>query len=261
MPTSSEIKDPKRTRFASEEELSLFVDWVLADIAERPSRGKNPADPIRGVYIEYGPDPHPNKRGKSGIRKGPAHMRGSDIVARRYVAVVALQEPGRSLKEACAEVAIRLHGAAASLEKDQSIKTGFEKCRNKPFRDSWFPNWVTMFNDWLNWEIKENLFDKGIPFEDLEDSMRGHAEKMLGDHWKAMRFSKRWQKLALRAVKLLAPRIEKERSQWADAATVKDQSFSEKTGDGRPSSTLGTATESGTGSQSMGPPARKSQTN
>ena len=204
------MRTPPIQRFSGDEELLLFVDWVLADIAKRPSRSKNPTRPIDGVWIGYGPDSNPKGRGKAGIRKGPAHMRGSDIVARRYVTILALRQSGRSLKDACFMVAERLSGATTPQQKVvESIKTGFTKCRN-PFRHAWLGYWIAMFDDWLNWEIKDNLFDHGVPLHDLCEVMVYHSEKVWGDRRRAVRFLKPYKELVLRAVVLLGRRIEKE---------------------------------------------------
>jgi hypothetical protein len=94
--------------FASREELWLFTDWMLLDVATRVPSGKNPTVPIRGVWIEYD-DPNPKGRGKVGIRKGPGSMRESDLPMRRYVVIRVLRDHGLSLNEACAEVAVRLN--------------------------------------------------------------------------------------------------------------------------------------------------------
>jgi hypothetical protein len=72
---------------------------------------------------------------------------------------------------------------------------------------------VQGFNNWLNWEIRENLFENGVPFSELAATMRLHSAKRLGDRRKAVRFFERWKELALRAVVFLGARVEKERSQ------------------------------------------------
>ena len=203
------MRTPPIHRFGGDEELLLFVDWVLADVAKRPSRSKNPTRPIDGVWIGYGPDANPKGRGKAGTRKGPAYMRGSDIVARRYVTILALRQSRRSLKDACYIVAKRLsRGTKPQQKAVDSIKTGFIKCRN-PFRHTWLSYWITMFEDWLNWEIKENLFDHGVPLHDLCKVMVFHLEKSWGDRRRAILFLKPYKELVLRAVILLGRRIEK----------------------------------------------------
>ena len=203
------MRTPPIQGFSSEEELLLFVDWVLADVAKRPSHGKNPTRPIDGVWISYGPDSNPKGRGKAGIRNGPAHMRGSDIVARRYVTILALRQSGRSLKDACYMVAERLNGGTKPLQKTvDSIKTGFMKCGN-PFRHTWFGYWIGAFERWLNWEIKETLFERGVPFDDLCEGMASHLEKSWGDGRRAILFLKSYKELVARAVILLGRRIEK----------------------------------------------------
>jgi hypothetical protein len=55
--------------FATDEELWLFVDWLLSDVAERAPSGKNPSLAIKSFAINY-PQRDPRKRGKSGIRVG-----------------------------------------------------------------------------------------------------------------------------------------------------------------------------------------------
>jgi len=192
-------------------------------------------------------------------------MRGSDLPARRYVAILALRESGASFKEACGEVANRLQ------TKDKSVSKGFAKFRNRCNRlqdGQLLSLWTTMFNDWLDY-TKRNFFDVGIRLGDvadrirelsnyskkqsgvkarlyihhfgeqepavlLTDKMLEHAQRALGDLQKAIQFCERWVELSVRAVIQIGPKIEKERSQWADAAMVKDQSFSETMGDGCP---------------------------
>jgi hypothetical protein len=215
-------------------------------------------------------------------------MRGCDLAARRYVVILALRQAGWNLKEACNHVAKRLYGDRWSSMAD-SIKSGFEK-HHPPFPVAF---WISMFHGWLNC-TKENLFDNGVRLVDLAnrirklahysqscvrtrlyihhfgeeepavllaDKMLEHAQRELGDFRKAIQFCERWVELSARAVMLLGPRIEKERSQWADAAMVKDQSFSEQTVVGLPSSIMVTATVNGSANRSTAPRARKSQTN
>jgi hypothetical protein len=197
-------------RFSDEEELQLFVDWVLADVAKRQSRGKNPTCLIDGIWVAYGPDHNPGGRGKAGLRKGRGQQRGSDIVARRYVTILALQRSGRSLKDAFFIVAQRLNGGSILQQQSvESIKTGFLKCRS-PFRHGWLDTWATLFNDWLNWEIKENLFDHGVPLHILLKVMVFHLERAWGDRRRAVLFMWPYKELVLRAVVLLGRRIEKE---------------------------------------------------
>jgi hypothetical protein len=234
------LKYPKRTprsqMFKTDEERLLFVDWILADVASRPVHGKNPTAPMRGVWIDYD-IPHPSGRGKAGIRKGPAYMRLSDVVSRRYVAILALREAGRSLKEACGEVATRLHGATSPLRKDGSIKTGFLKWRS-PLKAFWVDAWRVAFDDWL-YVVKRNHFDNRVRLIDLANRVQEHAEnrrrprvktgvyilgerqdsavfladkmlkdaeRALGDYDKAIEFCERWVGLSARAVMLLARR-------------------------------------------------------
>ena len=184
------------------------MDWLLAGVAARPSRrGKHPAGPMRGFDLEYA-DPPPNGR-----KLGIAYMRRNDLAARRYAAILVLLESGRPLIEACCEVANRLDKTTATEGRVKSISTGFAKCCNRPSldRDSWLPFFVTGFNNWLNWEIKEGLFDNGICLEDFEDVLEQHAEWTFGNHENAVRFVRQHMKLVARAIMFLAPRIERER--------------------------------------------------
>lgn len=140
-------------------------------------------------------------------------MRRNDLAARRYAAILVLLESGVSLKEACYDVANRLDQTTVTESRVKSIGTAFAKCRNRPSldRDSWLPFFVAGFNDWLNWEIKESLFDNGVRLEDLEDDLERHAEWTFGNHEKAVRFVRQHIKLVVRAMTFLAPRIERER--------------------------------------------------
>ena len=182
--------------------LLLFVDWVLSNAASRASSGKNPTSPLRAVWIEYGPDAQPSRRGKAGMRKGPARMRGSDLAARRYVAILALRQAGWSLKEASNHVAKRTCKDRQWFSVAESIKTGYEKYR------PWSPVewWITAFYDWLNCEIKENLFDRGISLCDLFKVMRIRLEAMWGDTPRTTAFLERYKEVAARAVIYLGRR-------------------------------------------------------
>jgi len=136
---------------------------------KRPSRGKNPRDCIRGVYIEYGPDPQPNKRGKGWNSDGSGLTCAAlNLPARRYVAILALRESGASFKEACGEVANRLQ------TKDKSVSKGFAKFSDRCNRlqdGQLLSLWTTMFNDWLDY-TKRNFFDVGIRLGDVADRIR-----------------------------------------------------------------------------------------
>jgi hypothetical protein len=194
--------------FATEAELALFIDWIFLEVATRPRAGRNPTESIRGIYIEY-EDPTPTKRGKGGLRKSPGSMRRSDIAMRRYVAIEALMKHGRSLKTACADVAICLEKANLSEmrststgdSKIKAIRTAYLKCRH-PLRHSWLSLWTPVFKNWLDWEIKENLMDSSIPIEILAEVVKMHASKILGDAEKGAAFTAKWRVLAGRAIAL-----------------------------------------------------------
>ena len=188
--------------FASDEELELFTDWILADIAERAPSGKNPTTPMRSVWMEYD-DPNPKGRGKAGIRKGHRFMRGSDLPTRRYIAIRVLLDHGRSLKEACAEVALRLH---RTTEKQlNSIASSFQKYSN-PNREGIAGMFVQSFENWLEWMIQTNLIDSAIPFEVMTVVMRWHAEKILQDRKRAELFVEKWRRIVLRALAVVKSR-------------------------------------------------------
>ena len=205
------MRTPSNHWFSSEEELQLFIDWVLSHAAKRNSRGKNPNEPIRGIWTEYSAPRDPKGRGKARtVSHGPAYMKRNDWTVRRYAAILALEQSGRSHKEACFDVGLRIYGQYVSPGKVSSIATGFAKFRKSrnPWREGWVNALVTGFHDWLNWEIKENLFDRGIRLHQLLLVMRRHAEWTWHDRRSALLFLKQYKILVLRAVVLLGERLE-----------------------------------------------------
>jgi hypothetical protein len=188
--------------FASTEELWLFTDWMLLDVAERVASGKNPTIPIRAVWIEYD-DPNPKGRGKAGIRKGPGYMRGSDLPMRRYVVIRVMLDHGLSLKEACVAVAVRLNRTTEA--ELSSIASGFQKYRH-PSREWLVSASLQRFEDWLQWEIRSNLLDSAIPIDTMSELMRIHAGNLLHDEKRSKLFAEKWCSLARRAIAVLRSR-------------------------------------------------------
>jgi hypothetical protein len=241
-----------------EDLLRLFIDWLFLGASNRRSSSKNPSTPMRGFWLDYD-QPDPRRRGKGGIRKGPAYIHQGDLVVRRYAAIFVLRESGRTLKAACSEVAERVYGRAATLQKCKSISTSFLQCRN-PFRNFWVDAFVNGFGEWLDLEIKANLFENGWRFSDLKSVVELRAKRVYDDTKERMKFVSRWEELAARAVLLLAPKIEKGGFSCSDAGTEKDRFSNAKTDGGLQLSITGTATGNGTASPFTAPRARKSQT-
>ena len=132
-------------------------------------------------------------------------MRRSDLAARRHVAILALRQANWTLKEACNHVAKRVCGDRSWAALANSIKTGFEKY-SPSYPVAW---WITGFYDWLNVEIKENLFDHGNSISDLFTVMEFHAERVFADRQKAAAFVERYKQLVARAVILIGRRIDR----------------------------------------------------
>jgi len=182
------------------DELSLFVDWMLSDVAERAPSGKNPNTALSSFAIHY-QKPDPSKRGKSGVRGGAwARMRGSDLAMRRYVVIRVLRKHGRSLKEACWQVFMRLH---KKTDKDlESIRVGFEKYRH-PLCNWWTDNSINGFKDWIATEVQGNLIERGVSLETYASVVQVCAQSVFHDESRAKEFAERRKELARRAIVLL----------------------------------------------------------
>jgi len=200
--------------FGDDEEMFLFLEYLFCGTAERPERGKNPTAPIRGPWIRY-PIPVPSERGKAGTRKGPASIHGSDLVERRYTAIVALRHSGKTLEEACTDVAILLHGRNVSPRKIESISTSFHKYRS-PYRGTCLCKWVSGFYEWLDWDIKANLIDRGMALELYIAHWKTNAERW-GNRPQALRFMRRFRQLVPRAKTFVERTMEEEYSDYGQA--------------------------------------------
>lgn len=130
--------------FTNEAELWLFIDWLLLGVAKRPEAGKNPTQPISGPWVLYN-QLDQKKRGKSGVRKGQAYLRGSDLPMRRYLAIAAMREHGFSHDAACAELGIRL-GKTTAPEM-ASISRSYHKYQH-PFKEQ-----ITRTRSQLVWPL------------------------------------------------------------------------------------------------------------
>jgi hypothetical protein len=183
------------------DELCLFVDWMLSDVAERAPSGKNPTTALNSFAINY-QQPDPSKRGKAGVRGGAwARIRGSDLAMRRYVVIRVLRKHGLSLQDACYQVCKRLH---KETDKDfESIRVGFEKYRH-PLRNWWTDNFVNDFKNWIAWEVQENLIERGVSLETYASVVQAHAQSVCHDESRAKEFAERRTELACRAILLLA---------------------------------------------------------
>src|SRR5665213_701106 len=96
------------------EELELFVEWVLADLTERKASGKRPAQAMISFWMT-----RPNLPGRRKL---------SDITERRYVALSALIQAGRTMEEALWVVCCHL-GQETAKEREK-IRVGYYNFKN-----------------------------------------------------------------------------------------------------------------------------------
>jgi hypothetical protein len=111
-----------------DEELELFVEWVLRDLTSRPLSGKRQTKLMRGMWMtrqlvktRSKPEP-PNPKPRR------PQMRGSDITERRYVAFKVLTDAGVSMKEAI--IRVGAHLGMDTAEDLEIIRTGFYSFRS-----------------------------------------------------------------------------------------------------------------------------------
>jgi hypothetical protein len=185
--------------FATMPEVWLFVDWLLTDIACRTPSGKNQENDLVGFWITYWQFDQ-RRRGKRGIRRGPAYIRVSDLALRRYIAIRALREQNVPLKVACQEVGRRL--GKTSARSLNSISTGFLKY-NHPRRDWLYTVFLKCFRSWMETDVKSTVIDQGIPILTVASVVQMHAESLFGDRLRASLFKERWIELACRAIFIL----------------------------------------------------------
>ncbi len=137
--------------------LILFIDWVLLDCARRQPSGKNPHEPMAGIWMARGVSP--KGRGKAGARRA-FKLRLSDLPLRRYVAILALRQIGITLDDACWEVALRL--GKTTLAQESSIKTAFLKFHSPYPPDQLLKTWRGLFDGFRSWVIQSE--DRNINF-------------------------------------------------------------------------------------------------
>jgi hypothetical protein len=137
-------------------------------------------------------------------------MHGSDAVARRNAAILALLKSGRTLNEACTDVAfLLLQCRDVSPGKIKAIAAEFHRCRTKDRAEfNAARPWVEMFNDWLLWIWKTVLNDR-VPLCVLWRVMQHHLEANIGyDRRRAIRWLSRHKAVMVRAIVFLGRGLE-----------------------------------------------------
>jgi hypothetical protein len=130
-----------------------FVDWMLLDLATRPTSGKNPEMALDGLWMGYF-DPASKSRGKGGVRTGRAYVHRSDLSLRKYVAILKLKELGMLVEKASVVVGTRLgHTTAKEFTK---IRKGFYKFHPPGPDEQLLRIWEGMFATWRVWAAEAN---------------------------------------------------------------------------------------------------------
>ena len=117
-------------------ELKLFVEWVLADLTERKASGKRPAQAMISFWMT-----RPNLPGRRKL---------SDITERRYVALSALIQAGRSMEEALWVVCRHL-GQETAKEREK-VRVGYYDFKNSGRAVS-MDMWRGYFYSWAEWVL------------------------------------------------------------------------------------------------------------
>jgi hypothetical protein len=226
----------KNELFADEDELRLFVDFELFGKAERPDPDslmektcavaiirakKNPTQPISGAFVVYS-QPDQKKRGKNGIRKGPANMRGSDLSMRLYLDIFAMRWwKGMTLVKALEELTERLDRLDMTIKWD-ALKARYDRFRSYlkesscKFRSSGQQNLsvdevsffllvheVSFFRSWVE-TIRRNVWFHSISVVRLADIAWEDACKRGCDEEKATSCREKYVDLANRALSMLS---------------------------------------------------------